>query len=105
MPGWQGSTRRSSLPSNWPELRRLVLERDGHRCVERFSDGTRCPDKATEVDHVRRGNDHGLSNLRSLCEWHHQQKSSREGAAALDKRRQDISQRFRRHSDRHPFLS
>jgi 5-methylcytosine-specific restriction protein A len=44
-----------------------------------------------------------MGNLRSLCSWHHRQKSSREGAAAAHARRRAIEQRFRR-DEAHPGL-
>lgn len=101
MPGWQQGRR--DLPADWPQRRELVLERDGHQCVERFSTGERCPTKdGLEVDHIRRGGNHSLSNLRTLCEWHHQQKSSREGAEALNRRRQQVHNKFRR-TEAHPY--
>jgi 5-methylcytosine-specific restriction protein A len=65
--------------------------------------GLRCSEYATDVDHIRPGDDHSEANLRSLCEWHHQQKSSREGAAALAAKRRKIEQRFRR-NEAHPGL-
>lgn len=100
---FENSQRRSQLPSNWKQVREEVLERDGHRCVETFSDGKRCPTtEGLEVDHIRRGNDHRLSNLRTLCEWHHLQKSTREGAEAINRRKQQINQKFRR-TEAHPY--
>lgn len=82
---WQGSTRRSRLPKNWPVLRRLVLRRDKGVCQARFSDGRLCGREATDVDHIEPGDDHSLSNLQALCHWCHARKSSAEGgrAAAL----------------------
>lgn len=79
---WQGSDRAARLPPNWRTLRLRVLRRDGWRCVARMSDGTRCPEPATEVDHKTPGDDHSPSNLQALCGWHHARKSAREGAAA-----------------------
>lgn len=73
MAGWQGSGRREELPANWPSLRRQALVRDGYRCQL-------CGARASEVDHVKRGNNHDLSNLRSLCYGCHLSKSGREGA-------------------------
>jgi hypothetical protein len=79
---WEGSTRASRLPHNWPQLRQLVKERDGNRCTELMRDGTRCTDQGTDVDHILPGDDHSLDNLRLLCTWHHKKKSSAEGNAA-----------------------
>lgn len=78
--GWSDSTR--VLPPNWTAIRRGILERDGWRCTETMRDGTRCRDKATDVDHIARGDDHRPENLRALCRWHHARKSSREGNEA-----------------------
>ncbi|GAA1431376.1 HNH endonuclease signature motif containing protein [Microlunatus lacustris] len=84
MPGqWQGSTRRARLPADWPAIRERVLRRDGRRCQHRDHEGAPvCGELATDVDHVQRGDDHSIGNLRSLCRRHHAIKSSREGNAA-----------------------
>ena len=106
MSGWAGSDRRQRLPDDWEKRRARVLRRDGHRCTEQVTTnrGTeRCPEKATDVDHVRPGDDHSYGNLRSLCAWHHQRKSSREGAAAMAAKRRRIANRFRR-VETHPGL-
>ncbi|MCY0933643.1 hypothetical protein [Streptomyces sp. H34-S4] len=55
------------------------------------------------MDHIEPGDDHSLSNLRSLCSWHHKQKSSREGAAAYAAKRRAIQKKFRR-TEQHPGL-
>lgn len=80
--GWKGSTRRSRLPADWARLRVLVLARDHGRCTESTSTGSRCGAAATDVDHITRGDDHSLSNLRALCRACHLKKSSREGVEA-----------------------
>lgn len=48
-------------------------------------DGSRCRDRATQVDHVIAGDLHEMSNLRGICEWHHARKSAREGVEARRK--------------------
>lgn len=78
---WEGSTRRSRLPPDWPATRLRILERDSHRCTW-IENGKRCTERATDVDHRVPGDDHSDRNLRSLCPWHHRRKSSAEGAAA-----------------------
>ncbi|GAA0945991.1 hypothetical protein GCM10009550_20190 [Actinocorallia libanotica] len=103
MPNWKGSDRRSRLPDNWSQLRRRVLKRDGHRCTARDAYGVRCDEAATDVDHVRPGDDHREANLTSLCEWHHRAKSSREGGAARVANWRRHDKRFRRAED-HPGL-
>lgn len=89
MPGhWERSRRRDELPPDWKQRRRRVLERDGYRCT-RIVEGGRCPKRATDVDHIERGDDHRESNLASLCKKHHLEKSSAEGVAARPKRARD----------------
>jgi hypothetical protein len=89
---WESSDRKSRLPADWPQLRRTVLDRCGGRCEVLKKDGSRCWDKATDVDHVRAGDDHSLENLRGICTWHHRRKSSAEGREAYAAKRQ---KRFR----------
>lgn len=103
MPQWEGSDRRQRLPANWPTLRRRVLRRDGGRCTALDRAGARCAEPATDVDHIVAGDDHREANLTSLCGWHHQRKSSREGAAALAAKRRRIAKRFQR-TEAHPGL-
>lgn len=81
MPGWSGSDRRSRLPANWSALRSKRLQLDGSRC-RWLTNGERCNQPASEVDHIKPGDNHSLANLRSLCTWHHAKKSGGEGAAA-----------------------
>jgi hypothetical protein len=69
------------LPADWLARRARVLARDGHRCTA-SNDGTRCTRAATDVDHIRRGDNHNETNLTSLCGWHHARKSSAEGNTA-----------------------
>ncbi|MCW7984097.1 hypothetical protein XF35_01835 [Streptomyces platensis subsp. clarensis] len=97
--GWQGSNRKSRLPKNWKALVLKVKARDGHRCTRLSDEGKRCMNVGTDVDHVKPGDDHSLSNLALLCSDHHAQKSSREGNEARWKHRQ------RRPDERHPGLS
>jgi 5-methylcytosine-specific restriction endonuclease McrA len=101
--GWQNSDRRDRLPPDWFKIRARVLRRDDHTCTHRDDYGIRCVDLATDVDHINPGDDHSPENLRSLCAWHHQKKSSAEGgrAAQANRRRQD--RKFRRTED-HPGL-
>lgn len=103
MSQWQGSDRSSRLPADWAKIRRRVFKRDGYRCVETMQDGTRCPEPAEECDHIRRGDDHRDENLRSLCSWHHQRKSSSEGAQAKAAIWRKNNRKFRR-AETHPGL-
>ncbi|GAA3018217.1 hypothetical protein Sfulv_55070 [Streptomyces fulvorobeus] len=79
---WDGSTRRSRLPKNWPRIRRRIIRRDGGVCVALYSTGARCELPGTDVDHIVPGDDHTEANLQLLCTWHHLRKSSTEGNAA-----------------------
>ena len=79
---WIGSTRRERLPADWLRRVAAVKRRDQGRCTWMDPHGRRCAAAGTDVDHIRRGDDHALSNLRLLCRAHHAYKSSREGNAA-----------------------
>ena len=92
---WQSSRRREQLPPDWFRVRRRVLRECAHRCEIRL-DG--CSGIASEVDHIRRGDDHSRANLRGACRWCHGKKSSAEGHARLAELR-----RLKRRPDlRHP---
>jgi 5-methylcytosine-specific restriction endonuclease McrA len=79
---WDGSDRRSRLPENWPALVAQVKAKALGRCQARLPSGVRCPRKGTDVDHIIPGDDHSLKNLRLLCPYHHDKKSSKEGREA-----------------------
>ena len=100
---WHKSERRSQLPVNWDSIRRKVLKRDHYKCQWKMTYGGICGYLASDVDHIIPGDNHHLSNLRSLCKKHHSRKSSQEGAAAAKAKRLEISQRFKRVED-HPGL-
>lgn len=93
--GWASSNRRFDLPPDWEVRRQKVLD-DAHGMCE--IRGPRCAIWATDVDHVRRGNDHSRRNLQALCGPCHLQKSSAEGVAQRAKKRA----MRRRPQDRHP---
>lgn len=76
--GWDSSSRRERLPGDWFRLRRRVLRECDGVCEMRL-DG--CLGTATEVDHIRRGDDHSRENLRGACRRCHAVKSSAEGNA------------------------
>ncbi len=105
MPNWEGSDRKERLPADWAELRRRVLRRDGYQCtaIRDDGEGLRCPEPATDVDHIRPGDDHRMSNLRSLCGWHHRRKSSGEGGRARALARRRYERQFSR-VEPHPGL-
>lgn len=92
---WETSDRRNELPSDWPKRRLECLEADGHRCVwpgrwAKKRGVKQCGEPATDVDHVRRGDDHSPGNLQSLCKWHHMWKTARESAAARAEQRKKL---------------
>jgi 5-methylcytosine-specific restriction endonuclease McrA len=101
--GWQNSDRRDRLPPDWFKIRARVLRRDGHTCTHRDDYGIRCADLATDVDHIKPGDDHSMENLRALCSWHHNKKSGAEGGAASQANRRRQNRKFRRTED-HPGL-
>lgn len=103
MPAWAGSDRRSRLPADWYKRRARVLRRDNYRCTWIEDSGLRCDEDATDVDHVVAGDVHDESNLRSLCRWHHNRKSGREGADALAIAKRRNANRFKR-VEKHPGL-
>jgi len=80
--GWNTSTRKQRLPSNWAALRAIVMKNAQYICQATMKDGSRCTDKGTDVDHIEPGDNHDLANLQLLCQWHHNKKSSREGNTA-----------------------
>lgn len=93
---WKGSKRRDELPPDWPAIRRRQLERDGYRCRDTLHDGSRCPEVATDVDHMGSKWDH--SRLQSLCADHHKKKTAQQGVQA----RRDRKEAARRPPERHP---
>lgn len=98
---WSTSDRRERLPADWDKIRAAILRRDGYQCTHRDDYGKRCIEAGTDVDHIRRGDDHRSENLRVLCRWHHNAKSSAEGGEARAIRDEQIDQRWRRTED-HP---
>jgi 5-methylcytosine-specific restriction protein A len=79
---WQESDRRSRLPANWPALVAKVKKRAKGQCEWRLPSRKRCPREGSECDHRVAGDDHRLSNLQWLCDFHHGKKSSLEGRQA-----------------------
>lgn len=72
---WAGSTRRKRLPPDWARRKATVLRRDRHTCQP-------CGAPATQVDHIRPGDNNSLNNLQAICDACHRAKSSAEGNAA-----------------------
>lgn len=98
---WTGSNRRAHLPADWSQRRAAVFKRDDYQCTWQEY-GERCLGAAEECDHIRRGDDHNLTNLRSLCKVHHARKSSAEGRQAAGGRGQFKSNK--RAPEAHPGL-
>ncbi|RYH30026.1 MAG: HNH endonuclease [Alcaligenaceae bacterium] len=94
-PRWATSDRKDRLPPDWESRRRQVLSRDGWWCQ---IEGPGCTGPATDVDHIRRGDDHSPENLRAVCSHCHSKKTSAEGHS----RKQELRARRSRPRDRHP---
>ena len=92
---WADSTRRSQLPEDWGVIRLQVLVADNFTCQIKLQG---CHTIATDVDHIKRGNDHTRANLRSACSFCHDKKSSAEGVS----RRADLKSLRKRPAERHP---
>jgi 5-methylcytosine-specific restriction endonuclease McrA len=87
-PNREGSNRQQTLPKDWPAI---VMRRDHHRCRHvREDTGRKCGRSANQVDHIVPYTDGGTDddrNLQALCEYHHRQKSGREGGVASGRAR------------------
>lgn len=98
MPWGNGSGRTAPLPPDWDRLRKQQLEADGYRCRYVSPDtGQRCTAHATDVDHAGDADDH--DDLRSLCSWHHKQRTGRQGATSPRRARAS------RPREKHPGLA
>lgn len=95
--GWSTgrSDRSERLPADWARRRQAVLKRCGGVC-----EVPECQDRATDVDHVKRGDNHDLANLQGLCRHHHALKSSAEG----NEQQRINRQRINRPAEQHPGL-
>lgn len=98
---WEGSTRKETLPPDWGQRRLAVFARDDNRCTVIKANGKRCWDKADECDHIGDRLDHSLENLRSICSWHHQRRSSSQGGKASAQRERAP---IKRPQESHPGL-
>lgn len=105
MPNWDGSDRRSRLPKNWIRIKIDVKRRDSPTGSSkdavcqwvRNDTGRKCLLPATDVDHIVNGDDHSMSNLQSLCDWHHKGKSGSEGGTASAAARKQKASAQKRH--------
>jgi 5-methylcytosine-specific restriction protein A len=92
--GWKDSDRSHRLPPNWAsEIQPAILQRDAYRCRIQWDEG--CEGVATQVDHIKPGDDHSPANLQAACAWCHGKKSSAEGNQA--RRRWSTKRRPERH--------
>ena len=76
---WQGSTRRTRLPKNWPQIVREVKRRARGRC-EATRHHPHCTGDWTDVDHINGDDDHRLEALQLLSIACHKAKTARENA-------------------------
>lgn len=97
---WDTSDRRDRLPDDWAIRRVRVLRRDGYRCRHIDSTGVRCDVRGNQVDHIERGDNHDLTNLQTLCEFHHKQKTA---AEAFEARKAKGFPTQRRGGETHPL--
>ena len=105
---WEGSDRRDGLPSWWPVTVRRILERDPvcmcpgcPKCWRGpMSPGTVCQRPSKECDHLGDRNDHRDEVLAGKCRPCHGRKSSQEGLAAREERKQPTG--FLAEKDVHP---
>jgi 5-methylcytosine-specific restriction enzyme A len=88
--GWQGSTRKATLPRGWTTIRRRILRRDplcqwgsqpGDHELSPVPAGG-CSARSTDVDHTASRDDHRDEVLRGLCSAHHLTRSSHQGGRA-----------------------
>jgi 5-methylcytosine-specific restriction endonuclease McrA len=95
--GWETSNRNTRLPWNWKAVRVKVLTRDNKLCKLRYEG---CLIKATEVDHIVRGDNHSMENLRAVCSECHKKKTS------VESRRERLKLRElkKRPAENHPGL-
>nr|BFF26851.1 hypothetical protein GCM10025732_48160 [Glycomyces mayteni] len=111
--GW----RTKPLPPDWGHIRLVALERDGYRCTwfpggsvqghdykESYTHPYRCPNKATDVDHIDSNTNHSINNLRSLCKQHHSSKTSSFAHKSMKQRNNDVMRRYSGKSVKHPGI-
>ena len=92
---WSSSNRRERFNPGWERTRKLILERDHHRCqwpvTDEFGFTHICGRPANQVDHKVRNPSHdddSSENLHSLCQYHHEQKTCQESAEQRRKNRE-----------------
>lgn len=70
---WSTSDRRSRLPADWATRVAKVKDRD-KVCMDKHH-APDCDGRAAEVDHIRQGDDHSLTNLQALSVACHARKT------------------------------
>lgn len=103
---WEGSTRRVTLPSNWPSVRRRVLRRDkycqyGSLPEDQYPYGS-CARASSDADHKGDPTDHSEENLRGLCRGHHGTRSGIQGGSASGASRRARTASRKRPPEPHP---
>lgn len=84
------------LPPDWQRIRRLVIARDGGRCVF-------CGAPGTDVDHIYSSTDHRPENLRLLCRHCHMRRTQGQAADSWRRKgRRRPRRRVFREPPRHP---
>ena len=98
---WSSSHRDERFNPDWPRVRAMILERDGHRCQwpvkDDYGNVRLCGRYGNEVDHKVRNpvhDDDRPENLWVLCRWHHQRKT--EGESSEVRRAKGRSRREKR---------
>lgn len=78
-------------------LRHAVHLRDGGQCVQRYPDGSRCPQRRwLDIHHVvpvRQGGKNTLDNLATLCRAHHSGEHAGTGALTSTRRTSEPARR------------
>jgi 5-methylcytosine-specific restriction endonuclease McrA len=94
---WESrSARHERLPDDWEEsYRKPTMRKARGLCQIR---GPRCTHRATQIDHIRPGDDHSLTNLQAACKNCHADKSAAEGVSARSQKRA----KGKRPPERHP---
>lgn len=98
---WDYSQRRQELPPNWESIRRQVIARD-KACVWRDEPSSPpCGRQGHTVDHIAPNGPHTLQNLRLLCKYHNDRRTSLQAVQERARRRG----LRRRPTERHPGLA
>lgn len=71
---WETSNRHERLPRDWSAIVLTVKRRAKGRCEDKHH-ALGCDGIGTDVDHIRQGDDHSLSNLQLLSAACHARKT------------------------------